>query len=93
MQNENQRSAIDDIDLAATIATLLHRRTAFASVLVAVSEGIVTLEGHVSCTDDRKAAESVARRLARVRGIENCLTVQASSSEDAESAADPPVSE
>ncbi|HLI95740.1 MAG TPA: BON domain-containing protein [Candidatus Baltobacteraceae bacterium] len=87
MHNHDPRSEIDDIDLGASIAALLHRRTALASIIVAVAEGVVTLEGEVQTSADRRAAESVVRRFAGVRGIENSLMVQAAASEEAESAA------
>lgn len=93
MPDYHPRTTIDDIDMAAMIAALLHSHAALASIMVAVSEGVVTLEGAVGCTADRKAAESVVRRLAGVRGIENYLTVGAAASEDGEFRADRPASE
>lgn len=92
-RNHDPRNAIDDIDLAAAIAALLHCRAALASIIVDVSEGAVTLEGAVASRADRKAAETVVRRFAGVRGIKNCLTVQAAASEESESAEDRPASE
>lgn len=93
MRQHNPRSRIDDIDLAATITALMHCRSALVRVIVAVNDGVVTLEGSVASTADSKAAESIARRFAGVRGIENSLTVPADPSEFAESPGDRQASE
>lgn len=93
MPNYDPRTAIDDIDLAAAIAAILHGRAALAPVIVDVSEGVVRLEGTVASRADRKAAETVVRRFAGVRGIRNFLAVQAAAPEDGGSLADRPASE
>jgi osmotically-inducible protein OsmY len=93
MQNRSGRNAIDDIDLAAAIAALLHCRAGLGLIMVAVTDGVVTLDGAVTCEADGKAAESAVRRLAGVRGVENCITIQAAASEGSEPRGDRPASE
>jgi osmotically-inducible protein OsmY len=63
---------IDDIDLAAALASALHRSPLLpATILVAVSDGVVTLEGAAENEKQRVEAEAVVRRFRGVSGVLN----------------------
>lgn len=53
---------VDDIDLAATIAAALQTTLRAAGIMVAVSHGVVTLEGEAETERQRALAEKIARR-------------------------------
>lgn len=71
--------AIDDIDLAASIAAELQFDTRVpVGVTLAVTRSIVTLEGEVDCPAQREAAESIVRRFPSVQAVRNRLIIKQS---------------
>jgi osmotically-inducible protein OsmY len=66
---------LNDIDLAAAVAAAMQADPHVpADVTVDVSNGIVTLEGEVGTSAERKAAESLAKRF--VASVINAITVK-----------------
>jgi osmotically-inducible protein OsmY len=69
---DREPARIDDIDLAAALsAALQHNATLPATILVAVADGVVTLEGAVDSKEQREQAEAVVRRFRGVRRVFN----------------------
>jgi hypothetical protein len=69
---DREPAHIDDIDLAAALAAALQRSTTLPStILVAVSAGVVTLEGAVDNEEQRERAEAVVRRFRGVTSVFN----------------------
>jgi osmotically-inducible protein OsmY len=68
---DQQPAHIDDIDLAAALAAALERSGSLPSILVAVSDGVVTLEGAAESERQREQAEAVVRRFRGVAGVFN----------------------
>jgi osmotically-inducible protein OsmY len=72
MMNREPAAHIDDIDLAAALAAALQHTVSLpATILVAVSDGVVTLEGAVENERQREQAEAVVRRFRGVTGVLN----------------------
>lgn len=77
MDRRESVEQIDDIDLAAALSAALERNPLLpATVLVDVSDGIVTLQGEVDHPKERGEAEAVARRFHGVAGVINAITLR-----------------
>jgi osmotically-inducible protein OsmY len=69
---EQRPAHIDDVDLAAALAAALERSGSLPStILVAVSDGVVTLEGAAQNERQREQAEAVVRRFSGVAEVFN----------------------
>jgi osmotically-inducible protein OsmY len=67
---------IDDIDLAAALASALaHNPFLPSTILVAVSGGVVTLEGAVENERQRADAEALVRRFRGVTSVFNHVSL------------------
>ncbi|HET6895792.1 MAG TPA: BON domain-containing protein [Candidatus Baltobacteraceae bacterium] len=62
MHMDDGAQALDDIDLAASIAAELHRVLSAHGITVEVSHGAVTLDGEADTEQQRAAAYAAARR-------------------------------
>lgn len=69
------RTTIDDIDLAAAIASAMHASSNHSDVSIEVSDGFVTLHGHVLTVEERDAALEIARGFAAVAGVASAIVV------------------
>jgi osmotically-inducible protein OsmY len=72
MMNQEPTPHLDDIDLAAALAAALQHSVSLpTTILVAVSDGVVTLEGAVENERQREQAEAIVRRFRGVAGVLN----------------------
>ena len=73
--DDEGRSTLDDIDLAAAIAAQLRLYAPGCAIVVGVTHGVVTLEGDAGTRERRDRIEALVRRLfSGVKGIVNRIT-------------------
>lgn len=78
---DEERRALDDIDLAAAIAAELRLYAPASPIVVGVTHGVVTLEGTTIAAERRESIEALVRRFAGVREVVNLITVSATPGE------------
>lgn len=78
--HDDRGRALDDIDLAASIAAALHGRLRASGITVDVSHGRVTLEGEGRSCEQRDAAESIARQFSA--NVVNAVQIERPPSRD-----------
>jgi hyperosmotically inducible periplasmic protein len=85
-QSENVPAAITDTALTATVKTRLMSEEGVdsADISVTTTNGVVTLEGEVSSSNAKAAAEAAARSVEGVRSVDNNLVTPTSSGQVAE---------
>lgn len=86
-QSENVPAAITDTALTATVKTRLmmsEEGVDSADISVTTTNGVVTLEGEVSSSNAKAAAEAAARSVEGVRSVDNNLVTPTTSGQVAE---------